>query len=81
MPKPRSGNPAPALRAMGEEGDLTWVLLPGNHDSLAATELWRRIHADGPANLRVMTDPTPKRLRRATGSCLRPAHSAVPAAI
>lgn len=23
-----------ALRAMGEEGDLTWVLLPGNHDSL-----------------------------------------------
>lgn len=60
-----------ALRAMGEEGDLTWVLLPGNHDSLAATELWRRIHADGPANLRVMTDPTPQEI--APGHWLLPA--------
>jgi len=42
-----------ALRAMADEPDLTWVLLPGNHDSLAATELWRRIAADGPGNLRV----------------------------
>lgn len=48
-----------ALRAMGDEGDLTWVLLPGNHDSLAATELWRRIAADGPANLRVVTSDAP----------------------
>ena len=40
-----------ALQAMGEEGDLTWLLLPGNHDSLAASELWRRIAQDAPANL------------------------------
>lgn len=32
-----------AFSAMGEEDDLTWVLLPGNHDSRAASELWRRI--------------------------------------
>lgn len=48
-----------ALRAMADAADLTWVLLPGNHDSLAATELWQRIAADRPANLRVITDDAP----------------------
>ncbi|MCP5356185.1 MAG: DNA repair exonuclease [Rhodobacteraceae bacterium] len=51
-----------ALRAMGDEGDLTWVLLPGNHDSLAASELWQRIASDGPTNLRVMTTDSPQEL-------------------
>jgi DNA repair exonuclease SbcCD nuclease subunit len=60
-----------ALRAMGEEGDLTWVLLPGNHDSLAATELWRRIAQDSPANLRAIADPAPREL--APGHWLLPA--------
>lgn len=48
-----------ALRAMADAADLTWILLPGNHDSLAATELWQRIAAARPANLRVVTDDTP----------------------
>lgn len=48
-----------ALRAMAAEGDLTWVLLPGNHDSLAATELWRRIGRDAPPNLRAITTAEP----------------------
>jgi len=48
-----------ALRAMGEEGDLTWILLPGNHDSLAASELWRRIASDAPANLQAITSDAP----------------------
>lgn len=48
-----------ALRAMAAEADLDWVLLPGNHDSLAATELWRRILRDAPANLRAITAPDP----------------------
>ncbi len=60
-----------ALRAMGDEADLTWILLPGNHDSLAASELWRRIAADGPANLRGVTDATP--LDIAPGVWLLPA--------
>ena len=48
-----------ALRAMAAEADITWVLLPGNHDSLAATELWRRIASDAPANLRAITSSDP----------------------
>ncbi|MBW7921113.1 MAG: DNA repair exonuclease [Rubellimicrobium sp.] len=48
-----------ALRAMEAEGDLRWFLLPGNHDSLAATELWRRIGAEGPGNLVVLDSPAP----------------------
>ena len=48
-----------ALAAMREADDMTWVLLPGNHDSLAATELWRRIATDGPANLRPLTSDAP----------------------
>lgn len=62
-----------ALRAMGDEGDLTWVLLPGNHDSLAASELWRRIAQDAPANLRAITDDAPVEL--APGHWLLPAPS------
>ena len=60
-----------ALRAMGEESDLTWVLLPGNHDSLAASELWRRIVQDAPANLRAITADAPAEL--APGHWLLPA--------
>ena len=44
-----------ALRAMADEGDVTWHILPGNHDSLAATELWRRIAQAAAQNLRVIT--------------------------
>lgn len=60
-----------ALRAMGEEADLTWVVLPGNHDSLAASELWRRIAADAAPNLRTITSDAPVEL--APGQWLLPA--------
>ena len=60
-----------ALRAMAAEPDITWVLLPGNHDSLAATELWRRIATDAPANLRAITSPDP--LELAPGVMVLPA--------
>lgn len=60
-----------ALTAMGEEADLSWVLLPGNHDSLAASELWRRIARDAPANLRPVTVDAPMEL--APGHWLLPA--------
>lgn len=60
-----------ALAAMREASDVTWVLLPGNHDSLAATELWRRIAADGPANLRALTSDAP--VEMAAGVWLLPA--------
>lgn len=51
-----------ALRAMADEADIQWLLLPGNHDSLAATELWRKIAADAPANLRAVLTPDPLHL-------------------
>lgn len=60
-----------ALRAMADEGDLIWVLLPGNHDSLAATELWRRVAADGPANVAVAATEAPVEL--VPGAWLLPA--------
>ena len=60
-----------ALRAMATEADITWIMLPGNHDSLAATELWRRIAQDGPANLRAITSPDPVEL--ASGVMILPA--------
>lgn len=68
--------PAPAtrrqaLRAMAEAADLVWVLLPGNHDSLAAAELWRLIGTEGPANLRPALAPEPMAL--APGVTLLPA--------
>lgn len=48
-----------ALNAMAGAGDLTFVLLPGNHDSLSATELWETFGRDAPPNVRVITDPSP----------------------
>ena len=48
---------AQALQAMAQASDLTWVLMPGNHDSLAATELWRRIAADAVPNVRLALEP------------------------
>ena len=60
-----------ALRAMGDQGDLTWILLPGNHDSLAASELWRRIAQDAPPNLRAITSDAP--LEISVGHWLLPA--------
>ena len=53
-----------ALRAMADEDDIRWVLLPGNHDSLAATELWRKIAGDAPANLTTALTPDPQPLAR-----------------
>ena len=51
-----------ALRAMATEDDLRWFLLPGNHDSLAASELWARIARDAPPNLVMLTTPGPLEL-------------------
>lgn len=62
-----------ALQAMAQEGDLRWFLMPGNHDSLAATELWRRVHSVAPANLVVLA--TPDAVELSAGVWLLPAPS------
>lgn len=60
-----------ALAAMAEAADLTWWLLPGNHDNLADAEpLWDTIRRDGPANVRALTAAAPVDL--APGATLLP---------
>ena len=46
-----------ALDVMGDFADLQWVLLPGNHDSLAAVDLWERIGRDKPENVILALTP------------------------
>jgi DNA repair exonuclease SbcCD nuclease subunit len=45
------------LDVMREFSDLQWVLLPGNHDSLAAVDLWERIERDKPDNVALALAP------------------------
>jgi DNA repair exonuclease SbcCD nuclease subunit len=47
---PASATLRQALAAMAEE-PVTWVLLPGNHDSLAAGELWAQVVRHRPSNV------------------------------
>lgn len=46
-----------ALDVMGDFSDVQWVLLPGNHDSLAAVDLWERIERDKPDNVVLALTP------------------------
>ncbi|NDR58652.1 metallophosphoesterase family protein [Aliiruegeria sabulilitoris] len=48
-----------ALAAMGADPELTWWIIPGNHDSAAAETLWERVEEDAPSNVRVLTKPEP----------------------
>ncbi|MGB5863125.1 MAG: DNA repair exonuclease [Sulfitobacter sp.] len=48
-----------ALNAMAQAADITWVLMPGNHDSLAASELWQTIARDKPDNIMLALTPEP----------------------
>lgn len=43
-----------ALAAMEAAQDLTWWVIPGNHDSLAAEPLWDSLRAEAPGNLRLL---------------------------
>jgi hypothetical protein len=59
-----SETPAPAtlrqaLNAMAGDPALTWIILPGNHDSLAAAALWDRARADAPPNVTLALTPAP----------------------
>ena len=48
-----------ALNAMAQAQDIKWVLMPGNHDSLAASELWQTIARDKPDNVIAALTPEP----------------------
>jgi len=56
--------PAPAvirqaMNAMAAADHVQWVVMPGNHDHANATELWRQVVQDAPANVTVLLTPTP----------------------
>jgi DNA repair exonuclease SbcCD nuclease subunit len=48
-----------ALAAMRHHAPLSWIILPGNHDSLQATELWRALQAESPDNVILATEAAP----------------------
>jgi DNA repair exonuclease SbcCD nuclease subunit len=60
-----------ALAAMAGHATLRWVVLPGNHDSLLADELWAAARAALPANVVLATQPEPMEL--AAGVVILPA--------
>ncbi|WP_417524868.1 metallophosphoesterase family protein [Marinovum sp.] len=52
-----------ALAAMGEASEITWWLLPGNHDNLNDAEpLWEVLRRDAPANVRPVIEAQPQAL-------------------
>lgn len=48
-----------ALTEMAHHAPIRWVILPGNHDSLQATELWALLAREAPDNVVLATDPVP----------------------
>lgn len=60
-----SATPSPqvlrqTLAAMRDESEVTWWLLPGNHDNMRNAEpIWDQISRDGPDNVRALLDETP----------------------
>lgn len=53
-----------ALAAMRDHAPIRWVILPGNHDSLQATELWTTLKAEAPDNVVLAVEPRPITLAR-----------------
>jgi len=51
-----------AMAAMSDASDMTWVLLPGNHDPLGKGGLWRRVAEAGPDNVTILSEPEPIQL-------------------
>lgn len=60
-----------AMNAMAGQDDLTWVLMPGNHDHLGAVEIWGTLARERPANVVLALEPVPMEL--APGAVLLPA--------
>lgn len=48
-----------ALAAMRDLAPIRWVILPGNHDSLQATQLWATLQAEAPENVVLAVEPRP----------------------
>jgi len=44
---------------MKADESVKWILLPGNHDSLASDEIWRQVAKDKPENVLLALESTP----------------------
>lgn len=60
-----------SLAAMADDPAIRWVVLPGNHDSLVADELWRTALQHVPANVTLTLEPQPVEV--APGAVVLPA--------
>lgn len=60
-----------ALAEMGHHAPVRWVILPGNHDSLQAAQLWATLRAEAPGNVTLAIEAAP--LDLAPGVVLLPA--------
>lgn len=60
-----------ALAEMRAHAPVRFVILPGNHDSLQATQLWASLKAEAPENVVLAVEPAP--LDLAPGVMLLPA--------
>lgn len=48
-----------AIRAMAQDRGVRWVVLPGNHDSLVADELWQALAQECPETVTLALKPEP----------------------
>lgn len=48
-----------ALAEMHHHAPIRWVILPGNHDSLQAAQLWSTLRAEAPENVTLAVEATP----------------------
>lgn len=60
-----------ALTEMHHHAPIRWIILPGNHDSLQAAQLWSTLRKEAPDNVTLAVDATP--LDIAPGVVLLPA--------
>lgn len=51
-----------ALAEMAHHSTLKWIVLPGNHDSLQAAQLWTTLKAEAPENVILAMDARPMEL-------------------
>ncbi len=60
-----------ALTEMAHHPSIRWVILPGNHDSLQAAELWSQLVREAPGNVTLATEAAP--IAIADGAVILPA--------
>ena len=53
-----------ALAEMAHHAPIRWMILPGNHDSLQASQLWTTLKAEAPENVVLALEPQPLELGR-----------------